>query len=103
MTLGEARRDVRQTFVGTLGGRTKPANSYSAKCSRRSSTRFTCTVNFSHGPNDYYGTVTVYFVSGPGGLTEWTESYTLHWVNDECYFHSGHPNRCTIHTRRGTF
>jgi Trypsin len=103
MTLGEARRDVRQTVVGALGGRAKPANSYSTRCSRRSSARFTCAVNFSHGPNDYYGTVTVYFVSGPGGLTEWTDSYTLHWVNDGCYFHSGHPNRCTIHTRRGTF
>jgi hypothetical protein len=103
MTLGQAKEYVRQTVVGALGPRAKPAHSYSAKCSRKSSTRFACGVQFWHGPNDYYGNVTVYLVSGPGGLSEWSDTYTLHWVNDQCYFHSGHPQRCTIHTRRGTW
>lgn len=103
MTLSQAKEYVRKTVVGALGRRAKPAQSYRAKCSRKSSTRFSCGVQFSHGPNDYYGNVTVYLVSGPGGLSEWSDTYTLHWVNDQCYFHSGDPQRCTIHTRRGTW
>jgi hypothetical protein len=103
MTLGQAKRYVRQTVIGALAGRAKPARSYSAACSRQSSTRFTCSVKFWHGPNDYYGTVTVYLVSGTNGVSEWTDHYTLHWVNDQCYFHSGHPQTCIIHIRRGTW
>jgi V8-like Glu-specific endopeptidase len=103
LTVSQARSYVRQTIAGALGHRAKPAHRYRAKCSRQSSTRFTCAVQFWHGPNDYYGSVTVYLVSGPNGLTEWTDHYTLHWVNDQCYFQSGHPRTCTIHTRRGTW
>lgn len=103
VTLGQAKQYVRQTVVGALKQRAKPAYSYTAKCSRKSSTRFICAIQFSHGPNAYYGNVTVYLVSGPNGLSEWTDTYTLHWVNDQCYFHSGHPQRCTTHTRRGTW
>ena len=103
MTLGQAKQDVRQTVGGALGGRARPAHRYSAKCSRISPTRFTCGIQFWHGPSDYYGSVTVYLVRGANGLTEWTDSYTLHWVNDQCYFHSGDPQRCTIHTRRGSW
>jgi len=103
MTLSQAKQDVRQTVSGALGQRAKPAHSYTAKCSRDSSTRFTCTVNFSHGPNDYYGNVTVHLLRGANGLLEWTDHYTLHWVNDQCYFHSGHRQTCAIGTRRGTW
>jgi V8-like Glu-specific endopeptidase len=103
LTLADATRYVRQTLTGALGQRAKPAHGYKAKCSRKSSTRFTCGVQFWHGPNDYYGSVTVYLVNGPHGVTRWTDTYTIHWVNDRCYFHSGHPQRCTVHTRRGTW
>ena len=82
------------------GQRFRPAHDYTAKCSRKSPTRFACSVGFWHGPNDYYGMVTVYYLTG--AVTEWTDSYTIHWVNDQCYHHSGHPRRCAIHTRRGT-
>jgi Trypsin len=103
MTFSQARRYVRQTVVGALGPRAKPAHSYTAKCARLSSTRFSCTIQFWHGPNDYYGTVTVYLLEATTGLVEWTDHYTLHWVNDQCYFHSGHRQTCTIHTRHGTW
>jgi secreted trypsin-like serine protease len=103
MTLGQAKQYVRQTVVGALGQRAKPAHSYTAKCSRRSATRFTCAVQFWHSANDYYGNVTVYLDSGPNGLSEWTDTYTLHWVNTQCYLHSGHPQRCAVHTRHGTW
>lgn len=102
MTLSQARQDVRQTVAGAFGQRAKPAHSYTAKCSRKSSTRFSCAVQFWHGPNDYYGSITVYLLETSGGLVGWSDTYTLHWVNDQCYFHSGHRQTCTIHTRRGT-
>lgn len=60
-------------------------------------------MTFSSDPNDYYGSVTVYYVGGPGGLLEWTDTYTIHWVNDQCYFHSGHPQRSRVRTRHGTY
>jgi hypothetical protein len=103
LTLGEAKNYVHQTVAGALGQRAHPAHNYRAECSRRSSTRVACTVQFWHSPNDYNGKVTVYLVRGPHRVTEWTDAYTLHWVNDRCYFHSGHPRRCAIQTRRGTW
>jgi V8-like Glu-specific endopeptidase len=103
LTLADAKQYARQTVAGAFGSRARPAHAYTAKCSRDSSTRFTCAVEFWHGPNDYYGNVTVYLVEASGGSVHWTDHYTLHWVNDQCYFHSDHPQTCTIHTRRGTW
>jgi Trypsin len=103
LTFSDAKLDVRQTLAGVLGPRFKPAHQYAAKCSRKSSTRITCAVNFWHGPNDYYGNVTIYYVSGRYGDAVWRDDYTLHWVSDQCYFHSGHRQTCTTHTRRGTW
>jgi trypsin len=102
-TLGvsTAKHYVRLTLAGGLGRAFKRGSQYTVRCTRESSTRFKCAVTFSSGPNDYYGSVTVYYVSGPGGLLEWTDTYTIHSVNDECYFHSGHPQRCRIDTRHG--
>jgi hypothetical protein len=99
MTLAEAKHYVRQVLAGALGRRVKPAHRYTAKCSRKSATRVACGVQFWHGPNDYYGTITVYLV----GRAKWTDYYTIHWVNEHCYYHSDHPHRCKIQTRRGTW
>jgi secreted trypsin-like serine protease len=103
MAVAEAKQHVRQTVAGALGGRARPAHRYTANCIRMARTRFTCGIQFWHGPNDYYGSVTVYLVSGPNGLSEWTDSYTLHWVNNECYYHSGHRTRCTVHNLHGSW
>ena len=99
MTLAEAKQYVRQVLAGALGRRVKPAHRYTAKCSRQSATRVACSVQFWHGPNEYYGTVTVHLV----GLVKWTDNYTIHSVNDQCYYRSRHPHRCKIQTRRGTW
>ena len=103
MTFLDAREDVRLTLAGALAHRAKPEHNYKAKCSRNTSTRITCTVQFWNGPNDYYGTVTVYYVTAAFDQVRWTDRYTIHWVNDECYNHSGHPNECAIHTKRGSW
>ena len=26
--------------------------------------------------------------------------YTVNWVDDQCYFHSGHPQSCKVQTKR---
>ena len=105
MTLSDAKSYVRQTLAGALSWRFKPPHGYTARCRRTSSTRFTCGIQFWHGPNDYYGSVTVYYVPSTldGGGVGWRDNYTLHWVNDQCYFHSGHPQTCAVHTRRGSW
>jgi hypothetical protein len=103
LTLAQAEGYVRQTLAGTLGQRFKPARGYTPICNRKSPTRFTCNIRFWHGPNDYHGTVTVYLVSGPGGLTEWTDNYTIHWINHYCLYHAANPYRCTTHTKRGSW
>jgi len=76
---------------------------YKPSCTRVASTRFSCAFTFSSGPSDYYGTVIVYYTNGSGGKVYWTDRYTVHWVNDYCYFRSGHPHRCRIHTKRGSW
>ncbi len=50
---------------------------------------------FWRGPSDYYGNVAIYYVTGPYVDAVWTDNCAIHWVNDQGYFHSGHPQRCT--------
>lgn len=103
LTLSDAKDDVRTTLAGALGQRFNPAHQYKAKCSRSSSTRVSCSVKFWHGPNDYFGNVSINDTTGQFGDVVWTDQYTIHWVNDECYFHSGHREQCSIHTRHGSW
>ena len=49
------------------GRDSKPAQYYTANCSRKASTRITCAVQFWHGPSDYYGNVAIYYVTGQYG------------------------------------
>ena len=44
----------------------------------------------------------VYFF-GAGNKVYLSDKYTVHWVNDQCYFHSGHRRRCRVHTKRGSW
>jgi trypsin len=101
LTIAAAKRDVRVTLAAALERRFKPAHDYATKCSPKSSTRVACGVTFWNGPNDYYGSVTIYYVAAPQGNATWADTYTIHWVNDECEFHSAHPQRCHVQTRRG--
>lgn len=103
MSPATARIDARAVLAGVLGNVFDRGHAYKPSCSRASSTRFDCAFTFANGANDYYGDITVYYVSGSGGKTYWTDRYTVGWVNDSCYFHSGHRRRCTIHKRQGAW
>ncbi len=103
LTFPDARGDVRDVLIGVLGERADPTHNYKARCSRSSAIRVTCAVSFWNGPNDYYGSVSVRYFHGKLDDGRWTDSFTIHWVNDQCYHHSGNRQRCQIHTRRGTW
>jgi secreted trypsin-like serine protease len=103
MGVADARSYVRQTLGGVFGRQFTQGYQYTRHCTRRSNTRFGCNVTWSYGPNDYAGQVTVYYVFGSGNTVEWTDRYKLYWVNDYCYFHSGHPSSCKQHTKSGSY
>jgi secreted trypsin-like serine protease len=67
-------------------------------CRRLGKPRVKCTVGWYQGGNDYYGTVTIFYAIR-GNAVIWDDHYKIHWVNDRCYFHSGHRASCVVHTR----
>ncbi|HSS32079.1 MAG TPA: serine protease [Solirubrobacterales bacterium] len=67
-------------------------------CRRQAKPRVKCNVNWYQGGNDYYGTVTIFYAIRQNAVV-WGDHYKIHWVNDRCYFHSGHRASCVIHTR----
>jgi hypothetical protein len=99
----DARSFARQTLAGVFGATFKRAHQYTVHCARRSSSRFRCKVSWWYGPNDYDGQVTVYYLFGSGNTVNWSDHYAISWVNDQCYFHSGHPGSCRFHTKHGSW
>jgi secreted trypsin-like serine protease len=67
-------------------------------CTRVERAKVKCGVGWYQGGNDYYGTVTVYFAIYHNTVV-WNDRYKIHWVNDRCWFRSGHRQTCTIHTQ----
>ncbi|HUB99905.1 MAG TPA: serine protease [Solirubrobacterales bacterium] len=67
-------------------------------CRRLGKPRVKCTVGWYQGGNDYYGTVTIFYAIRENAVI-WDDHYKIHWVNDRCYFHSGHRASCAVHTR----
>jgi hypothetical protein len=103
MTLSQARDDTRQTVRGAFPAATRHWHAYTASCSRRSAIRVSCAISFSSARNDYHGKVVVYFFRGAGATVFWTDNYSMHWVNGQCYSPSGHSRGCRIHAKRGTW
>ena len=68
-------------------------------CKRRAKAKVKCRVSWYQGGNDYFGTVTVYYAV-VGNTVTWNFTYTISWVNNHCYFYSGHRASCKIHTKR---
>jgi len=67
-------------------------------CTRLARERVKCGVSWSQGGNDYYGTITIYFAIYHNTVA-WNDRYKIHWVNDRCWFDSGHKQTCVIHTK----
>jgi secreted trypsin-like serine protease len=67
-------------------------------CDRRSKARLKCGVTWYQGANDYFGTTTVFFAIRHNVVLAGLH-FTVHWVNNQCYFHSGHPAGCKVQTK----
>jgi V8-like Glu-specific endopeptidase len=69
-------------------------------CDRQSKARLKCGVTWYQGANDYFGTTTVFYAIRHNVVLVGVH-YTVHRVNDHCYFHSAHPAGCHIQTKSG--
>jgi secreted trypsin-like serine protease len=69
------------------------------RCHRRGKAKVKCDVSWYQGGDDYWGSVTIaYQVTREGIGISFV--YTINWVNNHCYFYSGHRSSCKIHTKR---
>jgi secreted trypsin-like serine protease len=68
------------------------------QCHRRAKAKVKCEVSWYQGGDDYWGTVTIsYQVTREGiGISF---RYAVNWVNNHCYFYSGHRASCKIQTK----
>ena len=103
MSKADARTDTGLTLAGVFSVAYKHARRHQVSCGRQTTSKFACKTSFWYGPNDYWGTVNVFFTFGQGYEVFWSDHYVIHWVSDHCYFHTRHPGRCTIHTRQGVY
>jgi secreted trypsin-like serine protease len=69
------------------------------KCVRLAKARLKCGVTWFQGPDDYFGKITVFYSIRHNVVLAGVH-FTVHWVNDHCYFHSGHRQSCKIQTKK---
>jgi hypothetical protein len=67
-------------------------------CGRVTKEKVKCGVTWAQGGNDYFGTITIYYAIRRNSVV-WNDRYKIHWVDDHCWFHSGHRQTCVIRTR----
>ncbi|MBS1887304.1 MAG: serine protease [Actinobacteria bacterium] len=69
------------------------------RCTRLSNSKLKCGVTWFQGPNDYFGQITVFYAIRRNVVLAGVH-YTVHWVNDQCYFHSGNRSACKVNTKQ---
>jgi secreted trypsin-like serine protease len=69
-------------------------------CNRKSKARLQCGVSWFQGADDYFGTTNVSYAIRKNVVLA-VFHYKVQWVDDQCYFHSGHRASCKIQTKRG--
>jgi secreted trypsin-like serine protease len=99
MSMSRARYFVSRGLGEDFGSHFRAGSEKEARCARLKRERVKCAVNWTQGGDDYFGTITVFYVLGPEEVL-WNDRYTIHWVDDQCWFHSGHRASCPIHTKR---
>jgi secreted trypsin-like serine protease len=100
LTLERAQELSGLALEAALGGRFRHAQEPTIRCDRLSKARRKCALTWYQGPNDYYGTTTVFFAIRHNVVLAGVH-YTVHWVNNRCYFHSGDPQACPVQTKHG--
>ncbi len=107
ITSGQAWSDSQRVLTRLYGTAFQRKAKLTHSCSRVSSSRLRCGVTFSSrasGHSTYYfGTVTVSSIKASGKAVSWSAKYAMHRVDAYCYLRSGHPSRCKVDTRRGSW
>jgi hypothetical protein len=101
LDVSTARTYVKGSLATRFRTRFTRRHGYSTSC--RSMSRYTvlCGVGWWYGPNDYWGAVRVINEIAQASFV-WTDQLNINWVNDWCYYHSGHRRRCRIYHARGS-
>jgi secreted trypsin-like serine protease len=99
MSLSRARALAARSLGEELGSRWKRAQGKRMGCERIEREKVKCGVSWWQGPNDYWGTITVYFLQEQG-IVYWNDRYKIRFVNDYCWWRSGHRQTCVIRTFR---
>ncbi len=82
-----------------FGGNFTHGQEQTIRCERLAKARAKCGVTWFQGPDDYFGKVTVFYAIRHNVVLA-AVHYTINWVNDHCYFHTGHPQSCKIQTKK---
>lgn len=69
------------------------------RCERQGKSQLKCGLTWYEGPNDYFGRVNVFYAIRHNVVLVGAH-YAVHWVDDNCYFHSGDPESCRIHSKQ---
>lgn len=96
LSQADAQTDARQVLLHAFGRKFRQGHGALIGCDRRSSSRFACYVTWKYGANRYFGSVTVWLVSGSGGSVKWTDHYSITWENSRCSKH------CKKHAKHGS-
>jgi secreted trypsin-like serine protease len=98
LSLSRARRYMAQGLGADFRHHYRRGVGKRTGCERVERERVKCGVSWYQGGDDYYGTITVYYLVNRETVF-WNDRYTIHWVDDYCWFHSGHRRSCVIHTK----
>jgi secreted trypsin-like serine protease len=99
LTTSKAETLVIQTLVNDFGERFTGGFGIRGRCEPVEAMKVKCALAWFFGADDYFGTVTVYYATRRSSVV-WNGRYTINWVNDRCWFDSGHRASCPVHTRR---
>jgi hypothetical protein len=97
-----AKSYVHQILASRFGVRFRHGGGYATRCSQRRAYRVRCAVRWSAGSEDYWGSVSVFYVVSRGSAV-WSNHYAIKWVSDRCSPRSTQPRRCRISRARGTY
>ncbi|HEX2392083.1 MAG TPA: serine protease [Solirubrobacterales bacterium] len=97
LTMARARGFVVRGLREDFGHRFSGGAEKRAACVRLARTRVKCQVEWFQGGNDYFGTITVFYVLGRESVL-WNDRYVIHWASDSCL--RDIDRGCPVHTQR---
>lgn len=99
MSIFRAKSLVARSLSEDLRSRWRRGRGKRIRCEPIEREKVKCGVSWWQGSNDYWGTITVYFLQ-ERGVVYWNDRYKIHFVNDYCWWYSGHRQTCVIRTFR---